>query len=82
MIAKCSVQSNDPHLFQTLNGLRHIAETRRFKVIKSSVTLLSPYFSFSQNLNVLPSVSFVISFVWPSYLNFSFLLFISSDVSC
>ncbi|KDO45946.1 hypothetical protein CISIN_1g016204mg [Citrus sinensis] len=31
MIAKCSVQSNDPHLFQTLNGLRHIAETRRFK---------------------------------------------------
>ncbi|KAL9432002.1 hypothetical protein AB3S75_027084 [Citrus x aurantiifolia] len=31
MIAKFSVQSNDPHLFQTLNGLRHIAETRRFK---------------------------------------------------
>lgn len=31
MIAKCSVQSNDPHLFQTLNGLRHVAETRRFK---------------------------------------------------
>lgn len=44
MIAKCSVQSNDPHLFQTLNGLRHIAETRRFKVIKSSVTLLFPIF--------------------------------------
>ncbi|KAJ4723772.1 Haloacid dehalogenase-like hydrolase (HAD) superfamily protein [Melia azedarach] len=31
MMPKCSVQSGDPNLFQSINGLRHIAETRRFK---------------------------------------------------
>ncbi|XP_031272816.1 uncharacterized protein LOC116131294 [Pistacia vera] len=31
MMAKCSLQSTDPHLCQSLDGLRHLAETRRFK---------------------------------------------------
>ncbi|KAJ0092937.1 hypothetical protein Patl1_26815 [Pistacia atlantica] len=31
MMAKCSLQSTDPHLCQSLDGLSHLAETRRFK---------------------------------------------------
>ncbi|KAK3204237.1 hypothetical protein Dsin_018283 [Dipteronia sinensis] len=31
MLPKCSVQSSDPQFFQSLNGLRQLAETHRFK---------------------------------------------------
>ncbi|CAB4319265.1 unnamed protein product [Prunus armeniaca] len=31
MMPRCSVQSNDVHLFQSLTGLQQLAETHRFK---------------------------------------------------